>query len=80
MTPEEIKNLSDIDFEPILKACLLRLQDSGELVVVKHDSYNECSLVIPYIDMDVQEARYVNLMRKCAVIDGNEIEINCIIK
>lgn len=84
MTKEEIDNLSCIEFEIILKACLLRLQTDnqhGDVIEVKHDGYNESSIIIPYVNHDASESMQINSARKKFYIQHHTgVDINTIIK
>ena len=82
MTPEEINNLSDIEFIPILKACLLRLQNDerqyGNVIDVQHDGVNLSSIVLTEINSDKGENIYFDF-RGNLEVKSRYIEVGSVI-
>lgn len=80
----DIKNLSDIEFEQVLKACLKRLQDDdkqfGNLIIVKHEGYSCSSLIVPYIDGDESADFRFAWNPKQVSVSGNLYDIKSTIK
>lgn len=84
MNPEDIKNLSGLEFEAVLKACLKRLQDDdtqfGNLVIVNHEGYSCSSMIVPYVDEDQSSAFCLSSNFKGIYISGNCYDVDSIIK
>ena len=84
ITDNDIKNLSGIEFEQVLKACLKRLQDDdkqfGNLVIVKHEGYSCSTLIVPYIDSDESAVFRFSWNPKQVSIGGHLYDIESIIK